>query len=95
MKSGKTLGTAVCAILSAGGVFALDRALPRAFREYPGIEYSLGEIPLLPDYEEKTEWAFARMMLPWGWLDGYQNRELDWHTGVSGEIFGAWRPHWH
>jgi hypothetical protein len=66
-----------------GGAFALDRTLPRAFREYPGIEYSLGEIPLPPDYQEKTEWAFARMMYPGGWLDGYQGRELDWHTGVA------------
>ena len=83
MKSGKTLGIAVCAILFVGGAFALDRTLPRAFREYPGIEYDLGSVPLPPDYQEKTEWAFARMMFPGGWLDGYQGRELDWHTGVA------------
>ena len=83
MKSGKTLEIAVSAILFVGGAFAVDRTLPRAFRQYPGIEYSLGEIPLPPDYDEKTEWAFARMMFPGGWLDGYKRRELDWHTGVA------------
>jgi hypothetical protein len=83
MKSGNTPAIAVCAILCVGGAFALDRTLPHPFREYPGIEYSLGEIPLPPDYQEKTEWAFARMMFPGGRLDGYRNRELDWHTGVA------------
>ncbi len=83
MKRGKILAIAVCAILFVGAAFALDRTLPRPFREYPGIEYSLGEVPLPPDAQEKTEWAFARMMFPGGWLDGYRGRELDWHTGVA------------
>ncbi len=34
------------------------------FREYPGVEYELGEIPLPPDYQEQTEWSFARLMYP-------------------------------
>src|SRR5580704_12171610 len=34
------------------------------FREYPGVEYELGEIPLPPDYQEQTEWTFARLMYP-------------------------------
>ncbi len=34
------------------------------FREYPGVEYQLGTIPLPPDYQEKTEWTFARLMYP-------------------------------
>jgi hypothetical protein len=83
MKSGKTLEIAVCTILFVGGAFAVDRTLPRAFREYPGIEYQLGSVPLPPDYQEKTEWAFARLMYPGGWLDGYRGREYDWHTGVA------------
>jgi hypothetical protein len=33
---------------------------PRAFRQYPGIEYE--EFPLPPNYDEKTEWVFARLM---------------------------------
>jgi hypothetical protein len=40
-----------------------DGQLP-PFREYPGVEYTLGEIKLPPDYQEKTEWAFARLMYP-------------------------------
>ena len=34
------------------------------FREFPGVEYRLGDIPLPPDFQEKTEWAFARLMYP-------------------------------
>ena len=34
------------------------------FREFPGVEYRLGDIPLPHDWQEKTEWAFARLMYP-------------------------------
>ena len=53
--------TAWCAggvALIAGTLFAFQRP----FREYPGIEYN--DFPLPPDYQEKTEWAFARLMYP-------------------------------
>jgi hypothetical protein len=73
----------VCAIVFVMCAFALDRTLPRPYHEYPGIEYRVGTIELPPDYQEKTEWAFARMMFPGGWNDGYQGRALDWHTGVA------------
>jgi len=33
-----------------------------SFREYPGNEYE--NFPLPPDYQDKTEWAFARLMYP-------------------------------
>jgi hypothetical protein len=39
-------------------------AFQRPFREFPGVEYRLGDIPLPTDYQEKTEWAFARLMYP-------------------------------
>lgn len=39
-------------------------AFQRPFREFPGVEYRLGDIPLPPDAYEKTEWAFARLMYP-------------------------------
>src|SRR5262245_35278670 len=55
----------------------------RPFREFPGIEYRLGSIPLPEDYQERTEWAFARLMFPPGPLNGYAGRDLDWHTGIS------------
>lgn len=70
-----------CAAAFIGSAFAVDRTLPRPFREYPGIEYRLGSIPLPPDYNEKTEWAFARLMYPGGWNDGYQGRESYWEDG--------------
>lgn len=44
---------------------------PRPFHEYPGVEYSLGEIPLPPDWNQPAEFAFARLMFPGGWNDGY------------------------
>src|SRR5438270_3908329 len=62
---------------------AVDKTVPLPFREYPGVEYRLGSIPLPPDYQEKTEWAFARLMYPGGWNDGYAGREGDWHEGRS------------
>jgi Domain of unknown function (DUF4159) len=34
----------------------------KPFREYPAIEYY--KFPLPPDYQEKTEWAFGRLMYP-------------------------------
>jgi hypothetical protein len=34
----------------------------KPFREYPAIEYY--KFPLPPDYQEKTEWAFGRLIYP-------------------------------
>jgi hypothetical protein len=70
-----------CSAVFLGTAFALDRTLPLPFREYPGIEYRLGTVPLPPDYQEKTEWAFARLMYPGGWNDGYAGREWFWLEG--------------
>ncbi len=75
----KALQGAVCGIACLGAVFAFQRP----FRELPGIEYQLGEISLPGDYQEKTKWAFARLMFPPGPLNGYYGRDLDWHTGIS------------
>jgi hypothetical protein len=68
-----------CGLALAGIVLAFQRP----FREFPGIEYNLGSIPIPPDHKETTEWAFARLMFPPGPLNGYRGRDLDWHTGVS------------
>ena len=65
-----------------GVLFAFQQ---QPFREYPGREYE--DFPLPPDYKEKTEWAFARLMYPtmpgvhgryrgWG-----RYREDDWTHG--------------
>jgi hypothetical protein len=58
MKIGRTwwLFGLVLAMLSS--VFAFQQP----FRQYPGVEYY--DFPLPPDYLEKTEWAFARLMYP-------------------------------
>src|SRR5580692_12503369 len=77
-KLGLSAGLAgVAAMLLAGTLPGFE--LP-PFREYPGVEYSLGEIRLPPDYQEKTEWTFARLMYPqapggrYGRGGGYEGR---------------------
>jgi len=42
--------------------FAAVTEVHLPFREYPGVEYN--DFPLPPDYQEKTEFAFARLMYP-------------------------------
>jgi hypothetical protein len=57
-------------------------AFQKPFRQYHGVEYS--EFTMPPDWEEKTEWAFARLMFPPGWNDGYRGRfDGDWRQGLS------------
>jgi len=51
----------VSAVAGLAALTALQ-AFQKPFREYPGIEYS--NFPIPPDYQEKTEWAFARLMYP-------------------------------
>lgn len=77
------------ALLAVGSVaLMLSTALaweskPRAFREYPGREYE--EFPLPPDYQEHTEWVFARLMYPqafggYGWRGRFG---ANWKEGRS------------
>jgi hypothetical protein len=65
-------------ILLAGGIHAFQRT----FRQYPGVEYE--DFPLPQDWQEKTEWVFARLMYPpipgGGW--GYRYSQ-DWTHGAS------------
>jgi len=51
------------------------------FREYPGIEYN--DFPLPADYQEKTEWAFARLMYPSIQGSRYARWGADWHKGLT------------
>jgi hypothetical protein len=55
----------VCALALLGVVYA-----QRAFRQFPGVEYY--RFPLPPDWNEKTEFVFARLMYPcidgWGYF---------------------------
>src|SRR5882724_12480372 len=67
-----------CGLVAAGALLAFQRP----FHQYPGVEYFQFEIPA--DYQEKMEWAFARLMYPPGPLDGYYPRfQGDWRKGLS------------
>lgn len=69
------------------GVSALTSlwAFHLPFREYQGVEYRVGEISLPPDWQEQTEWVFARLMYP---PSPYRGRGFrfgggDWRQGFS------------
>jgi len=79
MRLGKRLKWFACGLIGLSAVSAFQRP----FRQFEGVEYSIGDVPLPADYREKTEWAFASLMYPPGPLNGYRYRDLDWHTGVS------------
>ena len=79
MAVGRVLLRLGCGLTVLGALYALQRP----FRQFNGVEYAIGDIPMAPDWQEKTEWAFARLMFPPGPLNGYRNRDLDWHVGVS------------
>ena len=54
----------------------------RPFRQFHGVEYFDFEVPA--DWQENTEWAFARLMYPPGPNDGYRGRfDGDWRKGMS------------
>jgi hypothetical protein len=84
MNARKTCWLCGSALLFLGTVYALDRQKPLPFREYDGVEYRIGDINLPQDWQQKTEWAFARLMFPPGWNDGYRGRfSGDWRQGRS------------
>jgi hypothetical protein len=72
------------AVLAGSTLLSTIFAFQRPFREYPGVEYE--NFPLPPDYLEKTEWAFARLMYPpaYGGRGGWRRRGGgDWTEGSS------------
>jgi hypothetical protein len=58
-------------------------ALQMPFREYPGVEYQ--DFPLPADYQERTEWVFARLMYPpvSRFYMGFAFINGDWRQGAS------------
>jgi len=65
----------------AGGMSALF-AFQKPFREYPGQEYN--DFPLPRDYQDKTEFVFARLMYPDGYGGfGFRRRFADWREGYT------------
>ena len=73
MDFGKASRRAVCGLLCLSALYAFQRP----FRQFPGVEYYTFE--LTPDWQEKTEFAFARLMFPPGPLNGYRGRDAEWH----------------
>ena len=57
MKFPTALGTSLV-------LFGMLYGFQLPFREFPGVEYRVGDIPLPDGWQEKTEWAFARLMYP-------------------------------
>jgi hypothetical protein len=73
----KAMRRAACGLLCLGALYAFQRP----FRQFPGVEYFTFD--LTPDWQEKTEFAFARLMFPPGPLNGYRGRDAEWHQGIS------------
>jgi len=74
----KTVLRAACGAAFLTALYAFQRP----FHQFPGVEYRSFE--LTPDWQEKTEWAFARLMFPPGANDGYRGRfDGDWRLGLS------------
>jgi hypothetical protein len=68
----------------AGGTIALAGSLcafQLAFREYPAIEYN--NFPLPSDYQDKTEFAFARLMYPPAPYARFDRAGKYWAQGMS------------
>lgn len=54
----------------------------KPFREYPGQEYN--DFPIPKDYQDKTEFVFARLMYPDGYGGfGFRRRFADWREGYT------------
>ncbi len=75
-------------LLLGGVVFLGALSAQRPFREYPGIEYS--NFPIPKDWQEKTEWVYARLMYPpmfgvhgRGRFGFGRFRGVDWTQGLS------------
>ena len=66
-----------------GAVHAAHRNLPQPFRQYPGDEYHDGQIHLPDDFDEKTEWVFARLMYPSIEDARFRHAGWDWRLGRS------------
>jgi hypothetical protein len=67
-----------CGFVFIGALYAFQRP----FRQFPGVEYFNFDLP--PDWQDKGEWAFARLMYPPGPNDGYAGRfDGDFRQGLS------------
>ena len=84
MLSRRMLWTLLGSLALVGGVWPFQRP----FRVYPSME-RYDQVPVPPDWQEKTEWVFARLMYPQhpyarfgGGRRGFRFRgALDWREG--------------
>src|SRR5438270_2294010 len=65
------------------GVLSAFQNFKKPWREYPAFEYN--DLPIPPDYQEKTEFIFARLMYPNANVGRGFRRFGDWRQG---------RTHW-
>jgi hypothetical protein len=63
-------------------------AFQQPFREFPGREY--GHFPVPPDWQEKTEYVFARLMYPQAQYGGYGYRRGRWGGGDWTQGRSSW-----
>src|SRR5579862_7110111 len=78
MTGRKTLYGIAYTLTFLGALYAFQRP----FYQLQGVEYRHFELP--DDWQQKGEWAFARLMFPPGPLDGYRGRfDGDYRLGLS------------
>ena len=80
MISRRAFSVVGCGLAIAGASLAFQRP----FRQYPGVEYFQFETPA--DWQDKSEWTFARLMYPPGPNDGYSSTGRftgDFRQGLS------------
>ena len=69
-------------LIPAGALLCLSTALAfqKQFRVYPSLEpYDV--VPLPADYQERTEWVFARLMFPSSRYARFERWGRDWREG--------------
>ncbi|MBZ5580280.1 MAG: DUF4159 domain-containing protein [Acidobacteriia bacterium] len=80
-------GRASCCVGLGLSTLTVVWAFHRPFREFNGVEYRMGDIALPPDWQEPTEWVFARLMYPpspyGGYGRGFRYGGGDWTKGFS------------
>ncbi len=77
-----TGGKILCGVGGALTFIGVLFAFQRPFYQLQGVEYPVFELP--NDWQQKGEWAFARLMFPGGPNDGYRGRfDGDFRLGMS------------
>ena len=87
----RTASWLLMGVFACLGVVSAFQNFKKPWREYPAFEYN--DFPIPPDYQEKTEWVFARLMYPNAQFSGYggfggrgygRRFPSDWRQGGRG-----------